>query len=86
MRHCPKVPTIGKGEYIGEYRILLLPEAGSQEERQSFEEKGREIVTELSYRMTIRASENNRNEIPIQGILTDFAGHTAGTAGMPEVL
>ncbi|MGI5999539.1 MAG: Ig-like domain repeat protein [Candidatus Merdisoma sp.] len=60
-------------------------QAGSQEERQSFEEKGREIVTELSYRMTIHASENNRNEIPIQGILTDFAGHTAGTAGMPEV-
>ena len=23
VRHCPKVPTIGKGEYIGEYRILL---------------------------------------------------------------
>ena len=60
-------------------------QAGSQEERQSFEEEGREIVTELSHRMTIRASENNRNAIPIQGILTDFAGHTAGTAAMPEV-
>ncbi len=23
VRHCPKVPTIGRGEYIGEYRILL---------------------------------------------------------------
>lgn len=60
-------------------------QAGNQKEEHSFEEEGEEIRRTWEHILTIPASENNQNEIPVSGGLTDFAGHTTKLQEVPVI-
>lgn len=60
-------------------------QAGNQEEQLTFEEKEQEIQRTVEYTVTIPALENNQNNIPILGSLTDFAGHTTELMESPII-
>ena len=63
----------------------LQIQAGNQKEEHHFEKEGEEIRRMTEHILTIPAGENNRNEIPISGSLTDFAGHSTELVEIPAV-
>lgn len=60
-------------------------QAGNQEVSLTFEEGNQEIERTIQHNLTIPASQNNHNQIPISAYFTDFAGHTTKLTEIPDI-
>jgi hypothetical protein len=72
-----------KDSFSGIRRVVF--QAGNQQETSEYSQAGEEIIKELTLAYTLKAQEQNRNQIPLSLVFTDLAGYTSEPQELPVI-